>query len=35
MIKNIDTNSKINVVWKIKKDDFNWWYYVNWLELIE
>ncbi len=35
MIKNIDTNSKINVVWKIKKDDFNWGYYVNWLELIE
>jgi single-stranded DNA-specific DHH superfamily exonuclease len=35
MIKNINTNSKINVVWKIKKDDFNWGYYVNWLELIE
>lgn len=34
MVKNIEKNSNINIVWKIKKDDFNGWYYVNWIEII-
>lgn len=24
---------KGNLIWKIKKDDFNWWYFVDWIEL--
>jgi hypothetical protein len=34
MVKNIDNNTKINIVGKIKKDDFNGGYYVNGVEII-
>ena len=35
MIKKINVDSKINIIWKIKKDDFNGGHYVNWTEIIE
>lgn len=34
MIKDIENRNEINIVWKIKKDDFNGWYIVNWIEII-
>jgi len=34
MVKNIEKNSQINIVWKIKKDDFNSGYFVNGVEII-
>ncbi len=34
MIKTIDKKEKIDIVWKIKKDDFNWGYFVNGVEII-
>lgn len=29
-LNNIDRNKKINVIWKVKRDDFNWNYFFNW-----
>ncbi len=34
MIKDIENKKEINIVWKIKKDDFNGWYSVNWTEIM-
>ncbi len=34
MIKNIEKEKEINIVGKIKKDDFNWWYFVNGVEIL-
>lgn len=34
MIKSIENQDEINIVWKIKKDDFNGWYFVNGVEII-
>jgi hypothetical protein len=34
MVKNIEKNSQINIVWKVKKDDFNGGYFVNGVEII-
>lgn len=34
MVKTIETGIKIDVVWKIKKDDFNGGYFVNGIEII-
>jgi hypothetical protein len=34
MAKTIEEGSTINIVWKIKKDDFNGGYFVNGIEII-
>ncbi len=34
MASTIENNTKIDIVWKIKKDDFNGWYFVNGIEII-
>ncbi len=34
MVSSIKNNSKIDIVWKIKKDDFNGGYFVNGIEII-
>ena len=28
-------SSEISVIWKIKRDTFNWWYFVDWTAIIE
>ena len=28
-------SSEISVIWKIRKDTFNWWYFVDWVAIIE
>jgi single-stranded DNA-specific DHH superfamily exonuclease len=28
-------SSDISVIWKIKRDTFNWWYFVDWCAVIE
>lgn len=34
LVKNIENEKKIDIIWKVKKDNFNWWYFVNWIEII-
>ena len=35
MVESIEKGSKIDIVWKIKKDDFNGGYFVNGIEIID
>jgi single-stranded-DNA-specific exonuclease len=34
MVENIENKKEISIVWKIKKDDFNGWYSVVWVEIL-
>jgi hypothetical protein len=34
MVEDVENKKEISIVWKIKKDDFNGWYSVVWVEII-
>jgi hypothetical protein len=34
MAKTIEKDSTVDIIWKIKKDDFNGWYFVNGIEIV-
>jgi single-stranded DNA-specific DHH superfamily exonuclease len=34
MVEDVENKKEISIVWKIKKDDFNGWYSVVWVEIL-